>query len=299
MDNFDFYAYTPDSDFSFLKPYECVFVLWGSAQGLAMVKKIRQSTSAKLLFHGDDELTWDATDASTKGIVARSVGCADIYRTELLPYVDAVLRSTVKQWDFPNYLFSIPRTYNSQYIKKEKKEYVAIMHHFMTNPSSAIEVVNKLGLKAKIFSGMIHTKIEQTKGYLLACGVPESALKDHILMTSLNGSDYMSELSECRYGIEDAKNYLCFSRFVYECGLVGIPAISNNLIMSANIGFPELATAPFDQQAQMALIRRLQTDKEFYDGVITRARENFIKYSSEENCTNLMIAAIRGVGVKI
>ena len=292
-ENFDFY-YLQDEKFDYLKDYEAILIFAGGAY-IKKTKLIREAApKAKILFNLDDDMMWDT------GAVAHYDKPLQYYYNVIFPYIDGYIRNSVRQWSLPvpDFYFAIPRKM-PKIEPMEKKEYVGVMHHFMSYPRSQIEAITRAGFKAKIFSGMMHTKPAQVEGYLRCCGVSDDLMRQHILMNHMGGPEYLRELTECRYCIEDPENYYGFSRFTCESAMMNIPVIGNRFIQAMVIAFPELITNPQDQNAQIALLKRLQSEPEFYNKLAVLGAERSIQDSCEETITAYLLRAMRAVGVNV
>jgi hypothetical protein len=76
---------------------------------------------------------------------------------------------------------------------------------------------------------------------------------------------------ECSIAIDDAENYIGWSRFVMECAIAFIPCIGSN--HANKLIFPELWTEHKDYTKQQELIEKLQNDKNFYKDIAFRGQK--------------------------
>jgi hypothetical protein len=98
---------------------------------------------------------------------------------------------------------------------------------------------------------------------------------------------FVDLLWQCSIAIDDNVNYIGWSRFIMECAIAYVPCVGSTDAVKTI--FPELHTAPLDYAKQIELIRKLQTDKKFYQMVVKSGRERCMEFfSTAKLCRKLI-----------
>lgn len=99
----------------------------------------------------------------------------------------------------------------------------------------------------------------------------------------------------CSIGIDDPIGYIGWSRFVMECAMAYIPCIGST--DAAKMLFPELYTTSQDYVKQTELIKKLQTDKDFYNKVAEAGRRRCMEELGTENLCVKFVKIFNDLGV--
>ena len=86
-----------------------------------------------------------------------------------------------------------------------------------------------------------------------------------VIYGRLARNDFMQKLSQCYVAIDDAENYLGWSRFTMECALTFVPCIGSNY--ANKLFFPDLYVKHKNYKKQRELVKQLYEDPDFYKRV--------------------------------
>lgn len=143
---------------------------------------------------------------------------------------------------------------------------------------SSYEIANSLNLPIYAPKMGRFIKSNQKDGLLSEdCGVFEN----------LHYLDYMSwvnwiyELSKRKYAVHMMPT-VAAGTFSLNCAFLGIPCISNELLDTQRLCFPDLSVNVYDLEKAKKLMLKLKNDKDFYNHCSKAAKENYEKYYSEK-----------------
>ena len=106
---------------------------------------------------------------------------------------------------------------------------------------------------------------------------------------------YMRRLrKEAFIAIDDAENYIGWSRFSMECAINYIPVVGST--MASRVFFPKLHTEPKDYARQIELINRLKNDREFYNQMADEGHARCMYHLNSERLCRKMIEYAQEIG---
>lgn len=98
---------------------------------------------------------------------------------------------------------------------------------------------------------------------------------------------YMATLCrDCKVAIDDAENYIGWSRFTMEAAINYIPCVGSN--KSAKEIYPDLYVEHGNYDKQVELVNKLFSDQDFYTKMVEQGRANLRKLSDEAFCENIL-----------
>lgn len=107
------------------------------------------------------------------------------------------------------------------------------------------------------------------------------------LLPHVTFNEWMSMLSTYKYAVHLMPNVTA-GTFSLNCAFLGIPCIGYAQSDPQRLCQPDLSIEKFDLNKAVTLAKRLKTDKDFYKQCVIDARNNYIKYFSEEVFINKM-----------
>ena len=93
--------------------------------------------------------------------------------------------------------------------------------------------------------------------------------------------DWIKELNKVKYAVHLNPNTIG-GTFNLNCAYLGIPCIGNEEANTQKLCFPELSVRANDIGKARKLMKRLVEDQSFYSYISRQAKENYIKYFSED-----------------
>jgi hypothetical protein len=146
---------------------------------------------------------------------------------------------------------------------------------------TVVNVAEKIGMPIEYFITSWNSKDGITSSKIKVTNIERSSQ-----------SVYVNRLAkDCVIAIDDAENYIGWSRFVMECALAFVPCIGSNY--STKLFFPELFTAHKDYARQIELINELLKSPEFYERVVRDGRTHMLQHLNTDRLCNEMIRIAR------
>lgn len=140
------------------------------------------------------------------------------------------------------------------------------------------------------------------RDYTMEMGQKECRAKQYPKGSMIIGAElytpiYMMRVNNCFCGIDDAENYIGWSRFAMECAIVGIPCIGST--ESVKDLFPDLYTEHKDYIKQTELLNKIINDKDFYDYTVKNARNLLSDLNDPKKVIDNFLSIFQSIGVDI
>lgn len=109
----------------------------------------------------------------------------------------------------------------------------------------------------------------------------ELSLQEIEHLPYLEWTDWIIELNKVKYGVHLNPNTIG-GTFNLNCAFLGIPCIGNREANTQKLCFPDTSIHPDDLKSAKRIMNQLVNDTDFYQHVGNTAKNNYIKYFSEE-----------------
>jgi len=153
--------------------------------------------------------------------------------------------------------------------RKERKAEIVTCQQFTDhNPYAAIILAKNSGLQHIDFLTQNHTpqQRDQEQQYYAKLG------HANVLIPKSTYHKYLDRLSHCKMAVNMEPNHNG-SKFVVDCAMMGVPCIGSNTVSTMQILFPTLAIDPYNMDAAVEYMHRLQNDPVNYSNIIKYAQE--------------------------
>jgi hypothetical protein len=165
--------------------------------------------------------------------------------------------------------------------------------------SGNIAVLRHTPIEASAFHTIENTILKTGKHYTYFHSGWSSAPKLPVLYPSewddivwnLKWEEYLKEVAKCFIAIDDNEGYYGWSRFGYECAMMGVPVISSDHAYSAYQFFPELRVEHKDYTTQRMLIHALYDDPDTVYRLAIKGMENMRQHLDPDVCIERLKAA--------
>lgn len=181
-------------------------------------------------------------------------------------------------WRYGNEISKANMEYETKGIDMHQQS-IALMRH-----SSRVASINKLvrEVAEKVNIPITYFSTQWSEPRLPIFNVP---IKTYLY---LGREEYMERLrTECIVAIDDADNYVGWSRFVMECALNYIPCIGSNF--ANKLFFPELYTDHRDFSKQVELIKLLFNNKDFYKSTVEKAHYEVVTHLNSDRLADEIV----------
>jgi len=268
---------------------------------LPLIVKHFMKPEAKMIVQFDDDLVWvfhpdwvwwkdnPLGDKTPEEFFKNGLlDVADMYLSVL--HNPPFLKYTTK----PVRYLPLPQLWRyDKYPETHNKKRVALMRHSSRTSSinhTIKNIIKPLNLPAVYFSIFWSVSQRQCVEWATANLPAESRVYGW-----LNKNSYMDILNQsCSFAIDDAENYIGWSRFAMECALTHIPCIGST--PAVKDFFPKLYTEPADYSTQIDLLNQLIKDKAFYTNIVKKATDLLNEKQSNDYLSQLFLSYIRELG---
>jgi hypothetical protein len=97
----------------------------------------------------------------------------------------------------------------------------------------------------------------------------------------MNFPDFIKVIKEAEIGYDPFYSY-SYGRIPCDCAALGLPTVCSEFSYSARVCFPDTCVSPFEAKKSRELLKRLLSDKKFYEQVKEKALVN-VEYFNHKN----------------
>lgn len=171
--------------------------------------------------------------------------------------------------------------------------HIALLNH--SSQATSIKhtlrnIVKKVGKPVGIFNTLSYRKPYKGKIWCTNNGVPAGSVS----WGRFNPKEYKAKLERYYVAIDDAANYIGWSRFAMECALAYVPCIGSNF--ACKIFFPELYTKHKDYKRQIELIQKLYGDPQFHYNVAVKAHDKVFEHLNTDRLCEKLLEVAKEIG---